>query len=132
MAKRSASVALVLCTGVEPTLMATRKLLLEHAGHTVITATSERNLAFACEHYDFDVVVIGQVMSPQTKLTLAAIIRKKCPSSKILELCPLHKGRVLDDADSWLDVPADVPRELAERVGELAAERKGPKRTDSR
>jgi len=71
-------------------------------------------------------------MSPQTKLALAAIIRKKCPSAKILELCPLHKGRVLDDADSWLDVPADVPRELAERVSVLAAERKGPKRTDSR
>jgi CheY-like chemotaxis protein len=117
-------VALVLCTGVEPTLMATRKLLLEQAGHTVITATSQRNLAFACEHYDFEVAVIGQVMSPQTKLALVAIIRKRCPSAKILELCPLHKGRVLDDADSWLDVPTDVPRELAERVAELVAKRK--------
>jgi len=117
-------VALVLCTGVDPGLMATRKLILQQAGHTVITATGERNLAFACEHYDFDVAVIGQAMSPQIKKGFASIIRKKCPSAKILELCPLHEGRVLEDADSWLNVPTDVPRELAERVAELAEKRK--------
>jgi len=124
MAKRSAPVALVLCTGVEPVLMATRKLVLEQAGHTVITATGERNLAFACEHYDFDVAVIGQVMPPRIKRELASIIRKQRPSAKILELCPLYEDKVLDDADSWLDVPTDVPRELAERVAELVAKRK--------
>ena len=124
LAKRSATVALVLCTGVDPVLMETRKLILQQAGHTVITATGERNLVFACEHYDCDVAVIGQLMSPQIKKGFASIIRKQRPSVKILELCPLHEGRVLDDADSWLDVPADVPRELAQRVAELA-KRKG-------
>ena len=117
--------ALVLCTGVDPILMETRKLILQQAGHTVITASGERNLAFACEHYDFDVAVIGQVMSPQTKRGFASIIRKRCPSAKILELCPLHEDRALDDADSWLNVPADVPRELAERVAELAKRKRG-------
>jgi hypothetical protein len=63
-------------------------------------------------------------MSPQIKKGFASIIRKQCPSAKILELCPLHEGRVLEDADSWLDVPTDVPRELAERVAELAEKRK--------
>jgi hypothetical protein len=29
-------------------------------------------------------------------------------------------GRVLDDADSWLVVPAEAPQELAERVDDLA------------
>jgi CheY-like chemotaxis protein len=109
--------------------MATRKLLLEQAGHTVITATSEPNLAFACEHYDFDVVVIGQVMSPRNKKALASIIRERRPSAKILELCLLYEGKVLDDADSWLNVPTDVPRELAECVSELATKRKRERET---
>ena len=30
---------------------------------------------------------------------------------------------VEDSADSWLEVPADVPRELAERVSELAGKK---------
>ena len=39
--------SLVLCTGVDPVLMETRKLILERAGHTVITAMGERELAAA-------------------------------------------------------------------------------------
>jgi CheY-like chemotaxis protein len=112
-------VALVLCTGVDPALLHTRKLILERAGHTVLTATSERELTAACEKHTFDVAVKGQTVSPRMKRTIASLIRSHCPSARVLELYQRHQGKVLEDADSWMDVPADVPRDLAERVTEL-------------
>src|SRR5579864_3033657 len=42
------AVALVLCTGINDVLIATRKLILERAGHKVVTATGERELITAC------------------------------------------------------------------------------------
>ena len=112
--------SLVLCTGVDPVLMETRKLILERAGHTVITAMGERELAAACENHRFNVAVIGQVITLKMKKVLAALIRKQCPSAKILELYPLYQGKVLEDADAWLEVPIDIPNDLAQRVNELA------------
>lgn len=112
--------ALVLCTGIDPGLLETRRIILERAGHTVIMATDERQLTAACEINRFDVAVIGQTVSPRMKRTVASLIRKCCPSAKILELYPQYQGKAVEDADSWLPVPAEIPPELAERVGELA------------
>ncbi len=39
---------------------------------------------------------------------------------KILELYPPHLGKAIEDADTWLEVPAAVPERLAETVTELA------------
>jgi len=47
-------------------------------------------------------------------------VRKYCPDAKILELYQPYVGRVLENADSDLDPPLDVPKELADRVNELA------------
>ena len=115
--------AYVLCTGVNPALMATRKLLLERAGHTVFTARDERELISTCQHIRFDVAVIGQTMPTTKKEKMAAAMRQSCPGVKILELFSPHEGKTLADADSWLEVPADVPDDLAERVNELARQR---------
>lgn len=112
--------ALVLCTGVDPILLATRKLILEKAGHTVTTVRDERELSAACQKHAFDVAVIGQAVAPRMKKVIAALIRKHCPSGKILELYSPHQGRSLEDADSWMEVPARVPGDLAQRVTELA------------
>jgi hypothetical protein len=117
-------VALVLCTGVDPVLMESRRLILQHAGHTVITARDERELSSACAKHQFDVAVIGQAVSPKVKKALAQLLRKECPSARILELYPIYQGKILEDADSWLEAPIDVPHELAERVSELATRRK--------
>jgi hypothetical protein len=48
------------------------------------------------------------------------LVREHCPGAKLLELYSVSKGRALDDADSWLEVPADVPQHLAELVTTLA------------
>jgi CheY-like chemotaxis protein len=117
--------ALVLCTGIDPAVMQTRKLILEQAGHTVVLATNEPDIIGACGKHAFHVAVIGQTISRRMKQKVVSLIRENCPSAKILELYPMHQGRAIEDADSWLQVPADVPDELAERVGELARKAHG-------
>ena len=116
--------ALVLCTGIDPVLMQTRKLILEKAGHTVFSTTNERELSAACNEHDFDVAVIGQAVTTRMKKVLGNLIREKCPSIQILELYLPHEGKVLEDADSWLQAPLVVPPDLAERVNELAERNK--------
>ena len=118
--------ALVLCTGIDAALLQTRKLILERAGHTVISVTDERELAAACQKHVFDLAVIGEAVSPRMKRAVASSIRAQCPSARILELYQRHQGKILEDADSWMEVPAEVPTELAEHVNELVA--KKPKR----
>src|SRR5256885_456189 len=112
--------ALVLCTGVDPVLLETRKLILERAGHTVVMAANMRDLTAACEKHCFDVAVIGQTVSAASKRLIASEIRSHCPSARILELYPLHQDRAVDNADAWLETPTDVPQQLATRVAELA------------
>lgn len=112
--------ALILCTGKDPSLLRTRKLILEKAGHTVITATDQRTVAAACQKYKFDVAVLGQSVSAESKRILSGLIRQYCSSVKILELYQANSGPEIQDADSWLEVPTDVPQNLAERVSELA------------
>ena len=115
--------AQVLCTGVDRVLMETRKLVLQHAGHNVVGVTDARDLAAICQRHHFDIAVIGQALSPKNKKAIAALIREHCPSVKILELYPEYQQKTLDDADSWLEVPADLPEALAKRVNELAAQK---------
>jgi hypothetical protein len=112
--------ALVLCTGVDTALLQSRRLILEHAGHTVISVTDEQTLTAVCQKHSFNVAVIGQAVSPNMKHNIASLVRQHCPDAKVLELYPLYAGKVLPDADAWLEVPTDVPRDLADRVNELA------------
>lgn len=113
--------AMVLCTGVDSMLLETRKMILERAGHTVISADEQAMVIALCKQRSFDVAVIGQSVSPGSKRSIASMIRLHCPKAKILELYPPHQGKALEDADSWLEVPADLPGELAERVSVLAS-----------
>jgi len=113
-------VALVLCTGSDPVLNGTRKLILHEAGHTVVAATDELEVVTACGEYAFSVAVIGQSASRSRKHALASLIRKHCPSALILELFSVYEGRILSDADAWLEISPTSPHELVERVDELA------------
>jgi CheY-like chemotaxis protein len=113
--------ALVLCTGADRSLVETRKLLLEDAGHKVVTAVDESALKKVCEQHAFDVAVIGQTVSAAEKLRIFSIIRQLRPSAKVLELYQIYSRKTLPTADDWLEVPVDVPLELADRVTALAA-----------
>ncbi|HEY2364035.1 MAG TPA: hypothetical protein VGK36_23145 [Candidatus Angelobacter sp.] len=113
--------ALVLCTGIDPSVVRTRQLILERAGHEVVPVLDEASLIKACQQNKFDVAVVGQTFSPKIKRRIAGVIRECCQGTKMLELYTISTGRILEDADSWLEVLADVPQELAVRVGALAA-----------
>jgi hypothetical protein len=58
------------------------------------------------------------------KRIIAAVVRKECPAEKILELHSQYGGKAVDDADAWLKPPADLPRDLAQRVTQLAEQKK--------
>jgi hypothetical protein len=112
--------AAVLCTGWDQGLLATRTLILQSAGHEVHQARTQGEVVSACTQYQFDVAVIGQTVSNKMKGLIVGVVRGHCPGVKILELYQPHLGRILTDADAWLEVPADVPKDLAERVSQLA------------
>ena len=111
--------AIVLCTGVQPALMHTRKLILEDAGHTVVTAQTEAEIKAACREFRFDVAVIGQASQAKLKREWLFLVRKHCPLIRVLEVYTTSAGMVLQDADEWLESPV-VPTKLAERVSALA------------
>ena len=102
--------ALVLCTGNDKALLDSRRLVLEHAGHTVVSAMDEQTLINACQKHSFDVAVIGQAVSANTKHRIASLVKQHCPDAKILELSAVC-GKLLEDADSWLGVPVDGPKD---------------------
>ena len=112
--------ATVLCTGWDQGLLDTRTLILESAGHEVHQARTQGEVVSACEQHRFDVAVIGQTVSSRMKRTVVFIVKENCPDVKILELYQPHVGKAIEDADLWLEVPADIPSDLAERVGQLA------------
>src|SRR5438270_11643237 len=101
------NMALVLCTGVVPSVMKTRQLILENAGHTVIPVSDEREVKASCARHKFDVAVIGQNISANTKVRVLDIIRVHCPVARILELIPTYASKALEEADAWLHIASD-------------------------
>jgi hypothetical protein len=117
------TVALVLCTDVDDTLLQTRRLILEGAGHQVVPAMDEKALVAACKKHSVDVAVIGRAISPNVKRRVELLIRKHCRGAKILEVYTPDEGKTLEDADASL-ASADLARMLADRVHELATQKK--------
>lgn len=112
--------ATVLCTGVQPALTQTRKIILENAGHTVVTALSETEIVTACREFKIDVAVIGQTPQATLKRDWVRLVRTHCPSVRVIEVYMTSAGMALPDADEWLESPV-VPDKLAERVAALAS-----------
>jgi hypothetical protein len=112
--------ARVLCTGWDQSLLATRALILQSAGHEVHQARTQGEVLSACRQATFDVAVIGQTVSARMKSVIVGLVKQHCNGVKILELYQPHVGRAVPEADAWLEVPADIPSDLAERVTQLA------------
>ena len=117
-------VANVLCTGIDRALLETRKMVLEHAGHSVTPVTTEIELQQACETTTFDVAVIGQSVSRLSKRHVFALIKQYCPSAKVLELYSHNAHAELEEADASLCVPSDIPHDLVERVEQLVPKKR--------
>lgn len=115
--------ALVLCTGWDQSLLDTRTLILQSAGHEVHQARTQNEVLRACKEHQFDVAVIGQSLSNRMKPVMASLVKEHCPRVRILELYQPHLGKAVADADLWLEVPAEIPSDLSQRVNELANRR---------
>lgn len=120
--------ALILCTGIDGSILETRRLILEAAGHKVFTVTDEKALLALCKEHCFDVAVVGQAVDNAIKRRIGALVRTHCPQAKVLELYEPHLGRALEDADSWILTPTDVPKDLPDRVEELTKQAKPKER----
>ena len=118
----AAAVALVLCTGVDPMVMMTQRLMLEQVGHQVVSVSAEKELEKACATHPFDVAVIGHGMSSQAKPRVLTLVRKHCPAAAILELYAQYTDRSLPEADAWLPMPVG-PEEFIDVVNSLANKR---------
>ncbi|HET9280759.1 MAG TPA: response regulator [Candidatus Angelobacter sp.] len=116
--------ALILCIGIDPELIATRRLILESAGHTVVSTMGQRELEDACAEQRFDVAIIGEAMSSKVKRWACQLIRENCPSARVLELHPPYAGKSLNDADAWLAMPTQHPEDLEKTVNSLVAQRR--------
>jgi hypothetical protein len=113
--------AMVLYTGWDQSLMDTRTLILRSAGHEVHQARTQNEVASVCQEHQVDVVVICQTVSNPMKRLIATLIDEHCPNVKVLELYHPHRGKAIDEADSWFAVPAEEPGDLAEQVTRLAS-----------
>lgn len=109
-----------MCVSTDDNLSRTRQMVLESAGHRVIPVRSVPEAAAACAESTIDVAVVGQGVPRPERLAVRDLLRAQCPGAKILELYRPSDGKVLNDADDWLEVPVSVPPMLAERVTELA------------
>ncbi len=117
--------AVVLCTGSDPVLMKTRQMILESAGHKVLSAVSGGEVEILCSAFTFHVAVLGQSAAPNLKRETLAALRRSCPTAKVLELYPLHLGKMLEDADAWLEMPPESPDMLIKMVDRLATSATG-------
>ena len=116
--------AVVLCIGSDHKLAQTRQLILEHAGHQVVTAFTTLEVQAACARQQFDVAVIGQGIPNRERIRIWNLLQTECPSARVLELYRPSTGKMLDAADDWMEVPIQVPEELAHRVTVLATRRR--------
>jgi DNA-binding NtrC family response regulator len=113
--------AVVMCLSTDDTLSQTRRMILESAGHRVLSVKNVPEAERACAEYPVDVAVIGQGVPRAERVRVFDLVRKHCPNAKVLELYRPSDGKALTSADAWLEVPVSVPPALAQKVSELAS-----------
>lgn len=60
---------------------------LQQRGHFVVAATDFDQVRKSCSNLNFDLVVIGDAISPRIKKALALELREYCGQSPLLEIC---------------------------------------------
>lgn len=113
----------VIVIGINAAILATRKAILEKAGHTVALARDLREVIAECAKSSFDVGIVGQSLPPQEKLRVSEILLAHCTGIKILEF---HNGFTPDlrAPDAHLAVAASTPEDLVQTVERLARVRR--------
>jgi len=112
----------ILCIGTADATMATRRMILERAGHSVTEAVDLRQVIAACESRNFEVAVLSQTLPDKEKARVSDTIIRMY-DAKILEL---HTGVApeLLSADAHLQMTTSAPEGFLECVNALASQPK--------
>ncbi|HJW99420.1 MAG TPA: hypothetical protein VJ453_04640 [Terriglobales bacterium] len=113
----------IIHVGTNEAVLATRKTILERAGHDVILARDLREVISACEKSSFDVGIIGQALPQMEKLRVTDTLRRVCSGIRILEFHDAIKPDV-ETADAHLRVADTTPANFLDTVTELARVRR--------
>lgn len=115
--------ASILCVSLNDGLLATRKLILEAAGHVVVTAREQAGLVAACRQNRFDAAVFTQTGVPESSRLWVSLMREHCPGIRVLEVFTPNVDTPLAEADDWLESLA-VASELVVTVEALLAQKR--------
>jgi CheY-like chemotaxis protein len=113
----------ILCVSSDPSLLATRKMVLEQAGFIVTAASGERVVADVCRKSRFDVVLIGYKLQNQEKLRIAETVRLVCGPVPVVEISVMQP--VIQDATHLPSLCQ--PEELIAAIGKVVDRRKRPR-----
>src|SRR6476660_8556445 len=123
--------SIVLNTGVYPPLLETRRLILEGAGHVVITTAEDQGIVQACKDYPADVAVIdlvkalmcvcGSVQLAQRQHRFpvqvhAEIIAKNCANPRKRKVLVALQLEMEDAGDAVIDHDLFAPGASAKKV----------------
>jgi DNA-binding NtrC family response regulator len=104
----------ILSVSYDDVLLATRKMLLEQKGYSVISALGFREAVEHCQSDAFDLFILGHSIPEKDKLHLIGAFRGSCPAP-ILSLerigekqvqCDFHASP--DDPENFLQVVDDI------------------------
>lgn len=100
-------------------ILATRKAVMEKAGHAVTLAHDLRAVIAACNSETFDIGILGHTLPAMEKLRVYGTLRHRCEGIRILEFHDAVKPD-LADADAHLRVSQTSQEVFIDTVNRLA------------
>jgi len=106
--------ARILSVSYDETLLRTRELLLESAGHSVVSAFGHHEALESCTTGEFELVIIGHSIPKKDKLDVIERFRKTNPDATVIALIRGGEGRLLE-VDHYVSPgdPEDLLRSIA-------------------
>ena len=105
----------ILSVSYDGVLLATRRLLLEGAGHRVVSAMGFAEALSLCDSH-FDLIIMGHSIPRKDKVAIVAELRRRGCAAPLLSLLR-HGDKPLAEAVEWIE--ADQPQELLKAVSRI-------------
>jgi DNA-binding response OmpR family regulator len=101
----------LLCIAISESALILRKKSLLEAGFQVTGALNLKEIEASCRGHNFDLIMVGPNIGPRMKISIANLLRDRCPEVPILEM-----GRVSPEIQGAHSVVGDSPAELVQAV----------------
>jgi DNA-binding NtrC family response regulator len=92
---------------------------LQQRGHVVVAATDFGQVRKSCDNLRFDLVVMGDAISPRIKRALAIELKEYCAEAPVLDICKSEP--CIAEADYILK--SDSYEGLSQRIHEILLHR---------